>query len=63
MADSKEKKTGFFKTVSAEFKKIIWPTGSTVLRNTAVTLLMVVLLGILVGAVDFGLGALLGLLG
>jgi len=64
----KSKKPGIFRRIGkylrdtkGELKKIIWPTFPTVLRNTFVTLTVCVVLGVLVCAVDFGLGSLIDL--
>lgn len=66
---AKEKKPGFgkragkyFRDTKGEFKKIIWPTLPTVVRNTSVTLAMCAVLGIVICLFDFGLGALIDLL-
>lgn len=45
----------FFKNFRAELKKIIWPTGKSVLRNTAVVLFMVVAVGVVIYLIDLGL--------
>ena len=58
----KAPKVKFFDGVKAEFKKIIWPTLPTVVRNTSVTLAMCAVLGIVICLFDFGLGALIDLL-
>ena len=49
----------YFRDLKGEFKKIIWPTLPTVVRNTGVTLAMCAILGLLVCLVDFGLGFLI----
>ena len=56
MADSnekKEKKTGFFKTVAAEFKKIIWPTKESLLRQSVAVTVIAIVLGGLITVFDF----------
>lgn len=54
MADTKnENKPGFFKTVSAEFKKIVWPSKDSVFRQSVVVTLTAVILGILITIFDF----------
>lgn len=54
------RKTGFFKGVKAEFKKIIWPSKATVARETGAVVFFGVLLGVLIAVIDavlrFGLG-------
>ena len=57
------KKTGFFKGVKAEFKKIIWPSKATVAKETGAVLFFGVALGVLIAVIDavikFGLGLIL----
>ena len=64
----KSKKPGMFRRIGkylrdakGELKKIIWPTFSSVVRNTLVTLAVCAVLGVLVCVVDFGLSALIDL--
>ena len=64
----KSKKPGMFRRIAkylrdakSEYKKIIWPTFPSVVRNTLVTLAVCAVLGVLVCLVDFGLSALIGL--
>lgn len=59
MADSKAKKEvkkdnkpGFFKTVSAEFKKIIWPTKESAFRQSVAVTIIAVVLGCLISLLD-----------
>ncbi len=60
---SSEKKVGkFFRDTKGEFKKIIWPTFPSVVRNTGVTLAMCAVMGILICVVDLGLSALINLM-
>jgi len=56
MADSKknkENKPGFFKTVSVEFKKIIWPSKESVFKQSVAVTLVSVAVGILITVFDF----------
>lgn len=56
MADSKEKKEnkpGFFKTVSVEFKKIIWPSKESVLKQSIAVTAVSLAVGILITIFDF----------
>ncbi len=64
----KNKKPGMFRRIGkylrdtkSEFKKIIWPTFPSVVRNTLVTLAVCAVLGVLVCVVDLGLSALIDL--
>ncbi len=52
----------FFRDTKGEFKKIVWPTFPTVVRNTGVTLAMCAVLGVIICVVDFGLSALVKLM-
>ena len=52
----------YFRDLKGEFKKIIWPTVPTVVRNTCVTLVMCAIIGIVTCLIDFGLGALVRLM-
>ena len=51
----------YFRDTKGEFKKITWPTFKTVVRNTGVTLVACILLGLVICLFDFGLGALINL--
>jgi preprotein translocase subunit SecE len=57
-----EKGIKFFRDLKGEFKKITWPTFSTVVRNTCVTLAVCVILGVIIVVIDFGCSALIKLL-
>lgn len=61
--DKKEKKSEkkqpnkvakWFKDLKIEFKKVVWPSKSTVINNTSVVLAVVVASAILVGLLDTG---------
>lgn len=58
--DAPVRKTGFFKGVKAEFKKIIWPSKATVAKETGAVVFFGVALGVLIAIIDavvkFGLG-------
>ncbi|MDD2417632.1 MAG: preprotein translocase subunit SecE [Oscillospiraceae bacterium] len=47
----------YFRDLKGEFKKIIWPTKHTILRNTAATLAMCAVVGVFVTLFDVGLSA------
>lgn len=51
-----------FKGVFSELKKVTWPKGKEVGKNTAVVLVVVVLFFIVLFAIDYVLGGLLGLI-
>lgn len=46
---------GFFKSVRSEGKKVVWPTGKEVWKNTVVVLVVILILGVAIYIVDFGL--------
>ena len=52
MAESKEKKQGKFEALKAEFNKIVWPTGSSAAKQTTVTIIVSVVLGLIIALVD-----------
>ena len=49
----------FFRDYKSEIKKIVWPGPKDVLKNTVIVLLMCLLVGVLIWAIDYGLGQLL----
>ena len=53
MADTKEKKPGFFKTVSVEWKKIVWPSKESVFRQSVAVTAIAIVVGILITVFDF----------
>ena len=56
MGDSekkKENKPGFFKTVSVEFKKIVWPSKESVLKQSIAVTLVALVVGVVIVVVDF----------
>lgn len=48
------KAKNFFVDCKKEFKKIVWPTQKTVLKNTGIVLAMIFVMGIFVAALDAG---------
>ena len=54
--------TKYFRDLKGEFNKIIWPTFPVVVRNTTVTLVLCVVLGVIIAAIDAGLGWLVDML-
>ena len=57
-----EKSVKFLRDLKGEFKKITWPTFPAVVRNTGVTLVLCIILGLIICLIDLGLGALIDLL-
>ncbi len=52
----------FFRDYKSEVKKIVWPSLKDVVKNTAIVLIMCLLIGALIWLIDFGLGQLLELI-
>ena len=49
----------FFRDYKSEIKKIVWPTFRDVAKNTAIVLVMCLLVGALIWLLDWGLGSLI----
>ena len=67
-----EKKPGFFKRIASgikrffkdtksELKKVVWPSKKTVLNNTGIVIVVLVLSSVSIGIIDFVFNALVGL--
>ena len=52
----------FFRDYKSEVKKIVWPSGKDVVKNTLIVLIICVIIGIFIWAVDLGLAELLKLI-
>lgn len=52
----------YFKGVKAETKKVVWPTKKEIVNYTGVVILMVVIIGVVVWALDLGIHRLLSLI-
>ncbi len=52
------KVTKFFRDVRGEFKKVVWPTFPSVVRNTVVVLVMCAVTGVVIVVADLGFSAL-----
>lgn len=52
----------FFRDYKSEVKKIVWPGYKEVIKNTVIVLIMCLIIGLLIWAVDFGLGKLIQLI-
>jgi preprotein translocase subunit SecE len=50
-----EKVRIFFAEAKAEFKKVTWPTPKQLLASTSVVLVVVIVMSLFLGLVDFGL--------
>ena len=55
MADNTEKKTGFFKGVKAEYKKISWPDKDTLIKETVAVVITSTILAALIALFDTGI--------
>jgi preprotein translocase subunit SecE len=53
---------GFFKDYKSEVKKIVWPGIKDVVKNTGIVLVMCLIIGLFIFAIDKGLGELLKLI-
>ncbi len=51
--NNKAEKVGFFKTVAVEFKKIIWPSKESVLRQSVAVTAVAIVIGVMVALFDF----------
>lgn len=56
-----DKSVQFLREVRVELKKVTWPSRKQTVGSTAVVLLMVILVSIFLGIVDFGLSSLIRL--
>lgn len=52
----------FFKDFKGEWKKVTWPSGQTVLKNSLVVIVIVLIMGLALFAVDTGLSSIIDLL-
>ena len=68
MASNGTKKTILYRVIhflrdyKSEIKKIVWPNYKEVIKNTGIVLIMCAVVGVLIWAVDFGLGKLIELI-
>ena len=57
---AKEKKKGKMKEAwrgfKSEVKKVVWPSGKQVLKNTGIVLVVIFACAIMIGALDFAFG-------
>ena len=61
-AKAEKKSTSFFKSLKAEFKKIIWPDRRSVAKQTVLIIIVTIILGVIVKLLDTGIQALLSLI-
>ena len=53
MAEKNTKKTGFFKGVKAEFKKITWPDKHSTFKQSVAVVAISVVVGVIIAILDF----------
>ena len=53
MSSNKTQKQSWFKGLSREFKKILWPDKLTVAKQTAAVVSVTVVLGAIIAIIDF----------
>ena len=63
-AEKKQSKVGtFFKNLKAELKKISWYSAHDTIQNSIWVIVAMVICAIVLGAIDWGFGSLIALLG
>lgn len=50
----KTQKKSFFKGVKSEFSKIIWPSKDALIKESAAVIVISVILGLIIAAIDVG---------
>ncbi|MCX8129107.1 MAG: preprotein translocase subunit SecE [Clostridia bacterium] len=55
-ANTRKNFVRFFKDVRSELKKVIWPSKSQLINNTATVLAYCLVVGIVIWIADYGLG-------
>jgi preprotein translocase subunit SecE len=50
-----EKVKKFLKEVKIELKKVVWPTRKDTIASTSVVIILVIIIALFLGLVDFGL--------
>ena len=57
-----EKVTQFLREVKVELKKVVWPTRKDTVASTSVVLILVIIIAIFLGLVDFGLSKIINVI-
>jgi preprotein translocase subunit SecE len=58
MGDSNtKKKTNFFKGLKSEFKKIVWPSFSELMKQSLTVVAVALMIGVIVAGIDTVFGA------
>ena len=52
----------FFKNMWHELKKVTWPTGKDLVKYSLVVFAFMLVMGVIIGMIDFGSGALIDLI-
>ena len=60
--EAKKTKTSYWKGLKAEFKKIVWPNRNDVLKQTALIIVVTIILGVIIKFLDTGIQALINLI-
>lgn len=55
-----KKKNGFFAGVKSEFKKIIWPTGQDLAKESVAVIVSTAVIGAVIALLDLGIQNLIG---
>lgn len=62
MAEKKRDRGVWFREMKSELKKVVWPDGKTVAKNTGTVLLCSLVVGVFIWLFDYVAGAGLGML-
>ena len=54
-AKNGKKKGGFFKSLKAEFQRIVWPDKDKIVRETTAVVIVSVILGAVIALLDFAI--------
>ena len=57
-----EKVKQFLKEVKTELKKVVWPTRKDTIASTSVVVILVLIIAVFLGLVDFGLSRVIRLI-
>lgn len=52
-AKTEKKKGGFFKSLKAEFQRIVWPDKDRIVKETTAVVIVTVILGAVIALLDF----------
>ena len=62
MAEKKNRLMKFFRETKSEMKKVSWPGKKDILNYSLVVFAFMVIMGVIIGLIDFGSGALIDLI-